>query len=95
MFLRKDVTRLSADGHYFFVDLRPHADFCMKYSSFGDGLTLFHHIPPPYLDLIHMPVGRIDVRAVLEPVSKDQDRALATNLLHDIYNATGYGVHGI
>ena len=41
MFLRKKITRLSADKQFFYVDLRPHANFCLKYTSFNNGLYIF------------------------------------------------------
>jgi hypothetical protein len=41
MFLREKITRLSADKLNFYVDLSPQADFCLKFTSFENGLQVF------------------------------------------------------
>ena len=41
MFLRKKITRLSPDKQFFYVDLRPRVDFCLKYTSFNNRLHIF------------------------------------------------------
>ena len=41
MFLRKTITRLSPDKLYFYIDLRPKVDFCLKFTSYKLGLQIF------------------------------------------------------
>jgi len=61
MFLRKKITRLSADQQFLFVDLRPRADFCLKYTSFNTGLHIFRRIGNRWKFEDHIP----DIRLII------------------------------
>lgn len=43
MFLAKDITQVSEDGQFFYIDLRPWSDVYLKYSSWGKGLKIYRH----------------------------------------------------
>lgn len=41
MFLKENVTQLSPDKQFFFVALKPHLNYCFKFSSFDAGFHVF------------------------------------------------------